>query len=538
MIRSRGTEAGRVRGLSAVVALRALRAAFFVALAASLCALAPDPRAGAHVSSYALDVRVDPAAERIRGTATIVLGWDGVPPRTLDLDLARTLDVSAVSYDGAAVAFRHVADVLHVVLPARAAASGEHRVVVAYAGEPAPDGTVTFAKHGGVAVVATNGLPYSASSWWPVIDLPSAKARSASVAITVPAGLTAVSNGALVGSSPNADGTTTFRWAMAYPIYPDVIAFAATNYERLDFGSVEAGGKSIALTSYVYPEDAVKARVQLGVLRAMLVHHVGRFGVYPYASYGVAEFPVASFREHATLPSLGQRFFTGDGTYDRILAHELAHQWFGNSVSVASWSDVWLNEGFATYASALWLEHLGGAEALAAEMHRLDRPFEGALYVADPVNDPALLGARSFNKGAWVLHMLRHVVGDERFFRILPAYTERFRGKNASTGDFRAVCEEVAGRDLSWFFQEWVTGTGRPRLTATWRQDGDSVTVRLAQGQDGALFRMPVDLAVEYDGGTRVVTADMRERVETVSVQVPGAVRGVRIDPGTWLLHD
>ena len=527
-----------------------------VALFALLTAGATAQTAAPHASSaelevvrYELRARIEPAAHRLGGEATLRLRTPAAIS-TLGIDLVDAMQVEAVAVDGVATAFTHQHDLIAVPLTRGWEAGHQGDVRIRFSGSPAADGTFAFGEHAGVAVAASNGLPYSARDWWPSIDRPSAKARSALMSFTVPAGMIAVSNGTLRGRMRNADGTATYTWDEPSPIYSDVISVAVTNFAEFDLPVTLRSGARLTMTFYAFPEDLAKARAQFGVLAKMIVHHEGRFGPYPFAGekYGVAEFPVPSFREHQTIPSLGPNFITGNDRYDRILAHELAHQWFGNSVTVANWSEIWLNEGFATYASALWLESLHGADGLAQEMRRLDvltappvngvapSEFVGSLFIADPEHDPQLLGRTTFNKGAWTLHMLRHVVGDDAFFTSLRRYAAEYRGRTVTTADFQRVCETVSGANLAAFFRQWVYGTGRPVYRMAWTQRGAVLNVSVAQNQPGDVFTMPLDVQVVTGRGERTYRFVDDRRTQTFTTTVDGTVKSVVLDPGGFVL--
>src|SRR5262245_54909882 len=285
-------------------------------------------------------------------------------------------------------------------------------------------------------MIATYGMPYTARQWFPCKDTPADKAETADISITVPDKLVAASNGKLIAEKQNDDGTKTFAWRVSYPIYPDVISLAITDYRTFTLPYQYSAAESMPMTFYVYPEDLEKAKAQFALLPEMMKSHVGYFGEYPFLreKYGVAEFVVRSYREHQTLPSFGAHMVTGDHSFDRVLAHELAHQWFGNAISVKDWSQVWLNEGFATYAFALWRERTGGGKDYLEAMQKLEREnFDGPLIIQNTRDKNMMFSNTTFFKGAWALHMLRHVMGDQAFFDSLKNYVKLYSFKNART---------------------------------------------------------------------------------------------------------
>jgi aminopeptidase N len=220
----------------------------------------------------------------------------------------------------------------------------------------------------------------------------------------------------------------------------------------------------------------------------------------------------------------------------------LAHQWFGNMISVKSWSHIWLNEGFATYAFALWREHLGGLRDYLATMRKFDRgEFQGSVFIPDPTDTSRLFTPTTFNKGAWVLHMLRHVMGDEKFFRALRQYVKRYAYKNADTEDFAGVCERVYGRPLGWFFKQWVYRRGRPEYEYQWQMMGAGRrrTVKLTINQrqsDAVLFEMPLDVVVTTTSGEKKFTVWDRRKTQDFELTVDADVTQLKLDPDGWVL--
>src|SRR5579864_2393553 len=409
----------------------------------------------ATVSYYRIQLRVQPETGRIDGAVTAVIQYDRAA-RSISLDAASDLIVDSVIADGRRVTPTRGRDVIRIPL-ARPPTPGPLIATVYYHGRPSSG--LLFRQVDGAPVVASYGLPYSARHWWPSVDSPRRKADSADIEVTVPDPLVVASNGLLRGRDAPTPGTHTYHWAVRYPIYPDVISVAIANYACFTLHAHQTSGDSLPMTFFVYPKDSARARIDFAVLPEILTTYERLFGPYPFAreKYGVAEFPIASFREHQTLPSYGASFITGDHRNDWILAHELAHQWFGNSLSVGNWSDAWLNEGFATYAAALWQEAAYGRKAYQDQMATFRKGIPpGSLFVRDSLDLKDMFNEVTFQKGAWVLHALRHVVGDSVFFAGLRAYITQHTYGNVTTEDFRHTLERTAGVELGWFFEEWV----------------------------------------------------------------------------------
>jgi quinol monooxygenase YgiN len=531
----------RLRVLTHPFSMKVVLAALGIALA-SATASADDSNAAASgamdVQHYGLDLRIDPQSKSLRGIVEIRAQLLSSAPTMLSLDLARALTVDAVTVDGKATDFQRSDDRILIPVNAGKALS----IAVTYHGTPQGNG-FTFAERNGQPAISSYGMPFTARQWWPSKDDPADKADTADIAITVPLPLTAASNGKLVATDTNADGTRTFRWRVEYPIYPDTLSVAIAEYKVFQERYRAANGQVMPLFFYVFPPDEAKARRDFSVIPDIMRSHAQRFGEYPFLreKYGVAEFATYSFREHQTLPSYAEKLITGDHANDAILAHELAHQWFGNSLSVRDWRHVWLNEGFSTYAAMLWIERRKGAAAYRAEMNKMaEQDLHGPIFMADVTDNKKLFGAATFDKGAWVLHMLRHVMGDEQFSNALRTYVKEYSYRNVKTEDFRAVCERVYGKSLEWFFAQWVYGVSRPMYRMSWTAADDQLALTIRQAQtDAPAFTMPIDIVVTTATGTtrRTVWNDRNPQTFQIPMNAKTSdIRNVSIDPEGWIL--
>jgi aminopeptidase N len=488
------------------------------------------------VQHYRLDLRVDPASQSLLGVVETRAKLLSARPVELALDLSRALIVDTVTVDGHAADFRRQDDQIVVAVkdPPRNAESVS--IAVTYHGTPEGKG-FTFAERNGQPAISNYGLPFTARQWWPNKDDPSDKADSADILITVPTPLTAASNGRLLSTTKHGDGTRTFHWRVEYPIYPDTVSVAIAEYVMFEDRYRASDGTVMPLQFYVFPPDEEKARRDFSVLPDMMRSHVQRFGEYPFLreKYGIAEFATYSFREHQTLPSYADKLITGDHANDAILAHELAHQWFGNSLSVKDWRHVWLNEGFATYAAVLFQEGRDGRDAYRTEMNKLaDDELTGPIFMADVTDSKKLFGAVTFQKAAWVLHMLRHVMGDQQFFAALRKYVAEYSYRNVSTEDFRAVCERVYGKSLEWFFAQWIYGVARPSYQVSWTTAGDHLSLEVRQVQtDAPVFAMPIEVMVKSASGEQRQTIWNDRKEQTFDVPLGDSVV---LDPDGWIL--
>jgi aminopeptidase N len=418
---------------------------------------------GYDVASYGLKVRYDPPSNQLTAAATITATATADLSR-FNLDLAG-LTVRSVTVDGKAATSRRDKNEL-VVTPGRGIARGARFTVdIAYGGQPGPVspnlGAGGFLHSGGAAVAV--GQPESASAWFPVNDHPSDKATYA-IEVTVPAGTSAISNGVLVGSSTTG-GWTTWRWREQAPMASYLVTLAVGRY-RVKTG--EHDGKPV-LTAVAgsLPEGGSADRA-LDRTTEITDFLSTQFGPYPFDAYGgivIDDDRVNYALETQSRPVYGPSFFDGDGDASWVVAHELAHQWYGDSVSVRRWRDIWLNEGFATYAEWLWGEHTGGPSMREA--------FEDAYRGSGdqiwqvPPGDPGVedLFSRSvYQRGAMTLQALRLTVGDDAFFRILKTWAADKRGGNGTTDEFVALAERVSGKSLRSLFDAWLYKKSKPPL--------------------------------------------------------------------------
>ncbi|AVT39007.1 M1 family metallopeptidase [Plantactinospora sp. BB1] len=413
---------------------------------------------GYDVASYHLRVRYDPATDELTGDASIEATATQDLSR-FNLDLAG-LTVSSVQVDGVDAAHARTGAEL-VVTPATGLGEGSRfGVRVRYSGKPAPisspelgSGGLLHTSDGAIAL----GQPESASTWFPVNDHPLDKATYR-IEATVPDGLAALSNGTPGGSSTDA-GWTTWRWAERAPMASYLVTLVIGKY-RVSTGT-HAGKPLVTAIAEGLPAGgpAERSLARTGEIVDFLA---SRFGPYPFEAYGgiaLADSRIGYALETQSRPVYGPSFFA-TGPNLEVVAHELAHQWFGDSVSIRRWSDLWLNEGFASYAEWLWTEHDGGPSAQTM----FEQEYAGTDW-AEPALDPGrseIFSRAVYKRGALAVHALRRTVGDETFFRILTSWTTERRDGNATTDDLVAHAERVSGKPLRPLFDAWLSGTTAP----------------------------------------------------------------------------
>lgn len=467
---------------------------------------------------------------------------------TIVLDLTGSLTVDSVLVAGRRASIIRFPAALGIVLGRTYRRNEIVASEIVYHGIPPTTGlgSFVFGQNGGSPWIWTLSEPYGARDWWPCKDHPGDKADSVDIRVTCDGSLKVGSNGRLLSVTSNANGTRTHHWAEGYPIAPYLVSVTIGDFAEFSDWYHAPAGDSLQILNYVLPQHLAAARTELPKTVSMLEIFSARFGPYPFLKekYGHAEFGSGGAMEHQTM--------TSTTTFNEFtIAHELAHQWFGDLITCATWQDLWLNEGFATYAEALYIEGRTGAEAYHALMNgemQAAVDAAGPLFVQDTVDVRNLFAAaRVYSKGATVLHMLRHVLGDSLFFRALRAYADdpRYRYATASTRDFQGVCESVSAKPLGYFFDEWVFGERYPVYTTRWSAVHDSAgwaaTVSLRQStrtQNPAFFTMPVDLRFTGDALDTTVTVMHTASGQEFTFRFSSRPDGMEFDPGNWILKD
>jgi len=499
------------------------------------------------VTYYRLELAVDPVLRRIAGNVTVrgaalLSGLSSVA-----LDLFNNMQVDSIRSGSQRLTFTHASNRLNVTLPAPLSAGGEFEITVYYSGRPESSGgfaSFEFAEHNGTPIISTLSEPFGAAAWWPCKDDPADKADSVDVVVTVPSGFVVASNGLLMSNQQNSDGTATYHWAERYPITTYLVSLAITNYATFSHYYHHSATDSMEVIYFVYPEHLAAAQEDFKVTVPMVEAFAGLFGEYPFVDekYGMAEFSWGGAMEHQTCTSYGAGLVRGDHKYDWVVAHELAHQWFGDFVSPERWSHIWLNEGFASYCEALWAEHQGEAGAYHNYMRSFDNGlFPTSVFITDSTNIFKLFGYTVYDKGAWVLHMLRGVMGDSAFFAALRDYCVTFPFGNAVTEDFQAVCEHHYRDTLDWFFREWVYGMYRPEYEYSWTERNASqpgmvkLTVNQVQTNTG-LFKMPLQVRLTMPSGDTTFVVWDSLATQTFQLHASEPVGDLTVDPDDWVL--
>jgi len=457
--------------------------------------------------------------------------------QNITFEIASNLMVSKVLQRSTELSFvQNTQDELVITLPGRLSKGAKDSLTVVYSGNPVSSGFGSFeiSKHNNVPILWTLSEPYGAKGWWPCKQDLIDKIDSVDIFIQHPKAYKAASNGLLV-SEKTANLFTLTHWKHRYPIPAYLIAIAVTNYSVY---SDPVENESFEVLNYVYPENLAAAKAGTAITPRIIKLFSDLFEPYPYAKekYGHAQFGWGGGMEHTTMSFMG--------SWGRqLIAHELAHQWFGNKVTCGSWEDIWLNEGFASYLEGLTIENFDGpATALTwrnSLINNITSVPDGSTYVSDTTSESRIFNQRlSYRKGAMILHMLRYKLGDDHFFRSIKNYLAdpELSFGYARTADLQKHFETASGTDLTEFFKDWFLGEGFPSYSLIWSQDPkNSLTVTINQTQSHSsvdFFEMPLPIQITGANGQKeILRLEITQNNQSFTVVAPFKVTNVEIDP-------
>ncbi len=466
-------------------------------------------------------------------------------------DLKNNFLIDSILVNNNISTFTHQQEKITVSLPKPMATNEQAQVKIYYRGVPptGPEAGFFFQTHSSAreSVISTLSEPYGAPDWWPCKDNPADKADSADIKLTMSTFYTPVSNGKMVSKTVLGDGFHTYHWRTRYPIAHYLISIAASNYTEINQWYVNSKNDSMPIVHYLYPEVATNTTTR-GVINntaKMLSLFSDKFGEYPFfeEKYGHAMFNFGGGMEHQTISSMG-------GFSNGLVAHELAHQWYGDKVTCKTWQDIWVNEGFATYSECIWYENNNGLPAYNQVIQQyMDyaKNSRGSIFVQNPNDINEIFSfERTYAKGAIVLHMLRGVLGDDIFYKVLKEFAAgEYAFGVAGIDDFKKVAEAVSKLDLSYFFEEWLYGQGYPKYRFGWspisanNSFGAAINI-INQGSSSTKFTMPVKLLFTLEDGTtetRVVLVDQSESLQEIN-GFKQAVKSVTFDPNNEILKE
>jgi aminopeptidase N len=506
------------------------------------------PRQPLDVENYRFSLTLADTTDRIVGEAAIRVRMRaaGVPAITLDLANAtpgragKGMTVSSVAAGKQPLEFAHAADRLTITLAAPSREGEIVELLVGYDGIPA-DGLQIKPNRHGDRTFFSDDWPNKAHQWLPTIDHISDKATM-EMRVTAPARYQVVSNGRRIEETDLPDGLRRTVWLESVPIAPWLYALGVAPFAVQHVGEY----RGVPIETWVFAPDRDAGFHDFAVPAPdALAFFSEAVGPYSYEKLAnVQSNSVSGGMESASAIFYAAGSVVGDRNtrWRNVIIHEIAHQWFGNAVTERDWDDVWLSEGFATYFTLLFIEHAYGRDEFVEGLKKSRQTvleFDAKRPDYRVVHDQLADMAMTYQKGAWVLHMLRQHMGDDRFWAGIRAYYRRYKDASASTTNFRHAMEQAAGEDLAPFFDQWLYRGGVPRLSATWAWDAaaQAVQVDLRQEQPGAPFRMVVEIGLQVPGAPmRVERIEMTSGSASATFKTTQEPTAVVVDPWVRLL--
>lgn len=496
-----------------------------------------------NIQKFRCEWKINPAVRYISGAVTAYFKLSS-SNNQLIFDLVDNLTVDSVYYHSSSIGFsRPQNHTVEINLSANPGIGVTDSVTIYYQGVPPTGGGFgSFINeiHAGVPVNWTLSEPYGAREWWPCKNGLTDKTDSIDIYLTTPEAYTGVSNG-LLQNEVVADGQRTTYWKHRYPIATYLVAIATTNYKKLE-DTVQLGQKVLPFIQYAYPESANSFKNGTTFARKCLRLFHNTFGDYPFINekYGHTQFSWGGGMEHQT-----NSFMIS--VAENLVAHEAAHQWFGDKITCGSWQHIWLNEGFATYLTNFYFENFSTPASyrslLTSQLSSITAIPNGSVFVPDTTSVGRIFSGRlTYNKGAWLLHMLRWKLGDESFFKGLRAYLEdpALKYGYAITDDLIRNLEKESGISLDEFFADWFYGEGHPSYQLQWQSLGSGlINTTLSQTTSNAsvsFFEMPVPVRFKNDQRDTMIVIDHRQNQQRSYIKLGFAPDSAFIDPDLKLI--
>ncbi|MCC9168164.1 M1 family aminopeptidase [Pontibacter harenae] len=496
------------------------------------------------VTFYKLDLHLERTSTHIEGSVTTVAKLRGSRLDTFAFELHPNFEIQSVVINGTAQQdISRNDDNVTVKLASPVVSPSSVEAVISYSGiaaigngfsnatEPTWENQVTWSL----------SQPYAAYEWWPTKQVLTDKADSVHVFVTTSADNKGGSNGVLTDVVELPEDKKRFEWKSRYPIAYYLISVAVSNYEEyLIYANPAEAPQPLPVLNYVYRGGALnRFKEEIDVTALLIETFSELFTLYPFTAekYGHSMAPMGGGMEHQTMTTQSTFEFT-------LTAHELAHQWFGDNVTCASWHDIWLNEGFASYAEYIALQRLRPASAQTwmrnAQSYALRVPY-GSVFVPDTTNGGRIFDYRlSYKKAATVVHMLRFAINnDALFFQSLQNYQNEFGGGTATTADLQRVVEKTTGMDLNYFFEQWYRGDGYPVFTVEWNQEGERLVLadRQTPSSTTPFFKTDMEYRIRTSEMDTLVRVPHNQPTEEYLFRVRGTVQSIEIDPNDWVLH-
>ncbi len=498
------------------------------------------------VKFYWLDIEVDNTSTFIEGNVTVQAVVQNNPLEKFVIELKDYMVVDHVLFAGTQLNFTHSNDEIHVDLPSTLAIGESFEAQIFYSGTAQNGLFNEQSSSWGNDVTFSLSESFKARDWWPSKQVLADKADSAYIYITTPDNLKAGSNGLLTASITMPDNKIRYEWKTNYPINYYLISISVAEYVEYNIYANPTGAAGpVLIQNYVYNASGCLPYFQEEIDKTvdLLELFSSLFGLYPFheEKYGHCMAPLNGGMEHQTMTTLGYFEFW-------LIAHEIGHQWFGDNVTCATWQDIWINEGFASYSDYLSREYLVSqnvADSWMANAHDyvMSQPG-GHVYIPEQhaFDEGMIFDYRiSYQKGPAIIHTLRYIINDDDlFFQLLTDFQNQYTDDVATGADFRDLATELTGIDFTPFFDQWYYGEGFPTYSIQYEADGNTLrftTLQTTSTNTTPFFSTPIEYKINYAGGNTTVRFEQHHNVQTYEVELPGSFTSIEIDPNNYVLN-
>ncbi|PWB72806.1 hypothetical protein C3F09_06040 [candidate division GN15 bacterium] len=499
------------------------------------------------VKFYDIHLRVNDTTSILYGAVKMVAEATEPGVSQVQVDLFDNMVIDSIVSPAGALTYTRASNMVTVTLDKAYNPGGRFSVTIGYHGHPTEGGfqAFSFGSRLGKKVISSLSEPYYSRTWWPCKDRNDDKADSFKICIEVDTSFYVGSNGSLDSIRTASANSKRFYYAVHYPMVNYLFSVAISPYTIWkQYYWYNAGKDSMVITHAVYSDRYDYSLPRWGITPVAIAMLSQSYGQYPFITekYGHSNFEWGGGMEHQTMTSMTGADF---GFQEDVVVHELSHQWVGDMITCKSWHDIWLNEGWASYSEAIFYLNRDGWQGYRNWMTTMDWNHNGSVYVTDTTSVASIFSRTVYDKGAWVLHMLRGVIGETKFSQLLNTYfNSQYRHSSLTSAEFQALVESVYGQDLSWFFQEWLYGTKRPAYNwayytepATGGGYDTYIWVSQVQTTNPLVFQMPIEFAFDYSGyPTDTITLVNDARREILKVHTAQQPYQVTLDPGGWIL--
>lgn len=502
------------------------------------------PKYGYDITYERIAININPDTLFLEGSVVFYFTSTTNNLDTLIFDMSDSLKVDSVIFHQTPLSVLHINNLLFVPLPFGINNNQTDSIYIYYHGFPdtiSNNLAISLHYHGSndIPIVATLSEPYGTYIWMPCKQDLNDKVDSLDIFITYPQGYRSASNGMLIDTEINGS-TVSDHWKHCYPIDYYLIAFAVTNYEEFSFYHHFSSGDSMLIQNFVYPEN-IGDTSEILQINDILDLYDSLFIGYPFSEekYGHAQFNWLGGMEHQTMTFVYNFGF-------ELIAHELAHQWFGNYITLGSWHDIWLNEGFATYCTGLCYEHLLDGQWWpiwkSLQIAAITSQPDGSVYCDNTTSVGRIFDSRlSYKKGAYILHMLRWILGDSVFFQAIKDYLNdtSLSYETALAEDMKSYFEIAGDTSLDEYFNDWYYGQGYPQYTVKWMQQGDSLFIEITQtpsDQSVSFFKMNIPLQLWYQGNDTIILLNNQINSQIFAYATHFQIDSILFDPDKWLI--